>query len=142
VNLVILLNLAAQMAFLFGLWGKTQGRAVTTVLSVFVAWCIVPLIIRIFADAGSWILYFSPIGGLLVNQFPRLGLSQPPPGMFFSRLSRPAEDDFHAVIHYAIYGAIVGTLVWVNHGVARRVLLRPRTFSAAPTHQRGLFLQD
>jgi ABC-type transport system involved in multi-copper enzyme maturation permease subunit len=138
-NLLILLNLAAQMAFLFGLWGKTQGRAVTTVLSVFVAWCILPLIVRVFADTGSWILYFSPIGGLLVNQFPSLNYSRPFPGMF----SYPhPEGDFHAVIHYAIYGAIVGTLVWVNHGVARRVLLRPRTYSRAPTYRPGLFLGD
>ncbi len=139
VNLMILLNLATQLAFLFGLEARTQGRAVTAVLGVFTAWCVIPVLVRIFADTDPWTLYFSPVGALLVSQFPELGRSHPR-NLFFGRL--PAGSDFYAVIHSAIYAAIVGTLVLINRGAARRLLNRPRRVSTAPTHHRGLFLED
>jgi len=139
VNLVLLLILAAQLAFLFGLVSQTQGRAVTLVLSLFVAWCSLPILIHVFAGTGAWLLYFSPISGLLLNQFSRVSFSQPLPGVF----TRPlADTGYHAFIHYMIYVPVVITIIWVNHGVARQVLLRPRTFSRAPTHHAGLFLED
>ncbi len=48
-NLIVLLSLAAQLAFLFGLKAQTQGRAVTATLGVFAAWSVIPLFIRLFA---------------------------------------------------------------------------------------------
>jgi ABC-type transport system involved in multi-copper enzyme maturation permease subunit len=139
VNLVILLNLATQLAFLFGLRARTQGRAVTAVLGVFTAWCVIPVLVRIFADANPWSLYFSPVGALLVSQFPDLGRSHPRNPIFGNL---PQASDFFALLHAAIYAAIVGTLVLINRGAARRLLNRPRRVSRAPTHHRGLFLED
>jgi ABC-type transport system involved in multi-copper enzyme maturation permease subunit len=141
VNLVILLNLAAQLAFLCGLWTKTQGRAVIAALSLFAAWCVIPVIFRLFADTGPWILYFCPIGGLLTHQFPRLGSNPFVMRTWPGRLEGGGWG-FFVLIHYAIYAAIVPTLALVNRGLARRVLLRPWTFSPAPTHHTGLFSQD
>ena len=112
-NLVILLNLATQLAFLFGLRARTQGRAVTAVLGVFTAWCVIPVLVRIFADANPWSLYFSPVGALLVSQFPELGRSHPRNPIFGNL---PQASDFFELLHAAIYAAIVGTLVLINRG--------------------------
>jgi ABC-type transport system involved in multi-copper enzyme maturation permease subunit len=139
VNLVILLNLATQLAFLFGLKARTQGRAVTAVLGVFAGWCLIPVVVRVFANSEPWTLYLSPVGGLLASQFPELGRSRIR-NTYFGRL--PESSDFYAVIHAVIYAAIVGTLVLINRGLARRALNRPRTFSRAHTHHRGLFVED
>jgi ABC-type transport system involved in multi-copper enzyme maturation permease subunit len=139
VNLVILLNLATQLAFLFGLRARTQGRAVTAVLGVFVIWCVIPVVLRIFLRVEPWILYLSPISSLLTSQSPALGRAQIR-YTYFGPL--PQGDDFYAVIHAVIYAVIVGTLVLINRGLARQALIRPRTFSRAPTHHRGLFLED
>jgi uncharacterized membrane protein len=74
-NLVLLLSLAAQLAFLFGLKAKTQVRATVGVLGLFFIWCMIPLVIRVFTGTKPWILYFSPFAGIAVNQVPELGLS-------------------------------------------------------------------
>lgn len=121
VNLVILLNLATQLAFLFGLRARTQGRAVIAVLGVFVAWCLIPVIVRIFTNTGPWMLYLSPIGGLLTSQFPLLGRSRIR-NTFFGQL--PEGDDFIWVFHAVIYAAIARTLVWINRDLARKTLNR------------------
>jgi ABC-type transport system involved in multi-copper enzyme maturation permease subunit len=126
-NLVILFGLAAQLAFLFGLYARTQGRAVTAVLEVFVAACSVPVIIRYFFydDWGRNFLYLSPIAGLLVCEFPPLGVecsvySVDPQG-------RPVPVwIFHPLLHCAFYAVIVGVLMAVNRHLAAGVLLRPK----------------
>jgi len=97
------------------------------------------VIVRIFANTGPGTLYLSPIGGLLVSQFPQLGRAQIR-HVYLGRLSEGS--DFYPVIHAAIYAAIARTLVLINRRLARQTLHRPRTFSRAPTHHRGLFLED
>jgi ABC-type transport system involved in multi-copper enzyme maturation permease subunit len=150
INLLVLLNLAAQLAFLCGLRAQTQGRAVVLAMSVFVAWSALPVIARIFLNTAPWTLYFSPLGGLLVTQFPPLGVSA---GMF-RRLYYPVPQllphlwmgdgiaGFYLLIHGVIYSIVIAFMGWLNHDLARRILVRPRGFSRAPTHHVGLFLED
>jgi ABC-type transport system involved in multi-copper enzyme maturation permease subunit len=118
-NLVVLLALAAQLAFLFGLPAKTQGRAVTAVLGVFVAWCFIPLIVLTLINADSWVLYLSPISGLLANEVPEFN------DEWWRRQTETGHSGFYMLIHCGIYASIAATLAWVNHLLARRVLLRP-----------------
>jgi hypothetical protein len=135
VNLLILLGLAAQLAFLFGLRAKTQGRAVTAVLGVFVAWCFIPVIVRIFANTGGWTLYFSPISGLLANEYPEQG------DTWWLRFGmETGRWGFYLLIHSGIYASIVVTLAWVNRRLAGRVLLRSvivRSHSRPPLASTG-----
>ncbi len=75
-NLVILFKLAAELAFLFGLYAKTQARAVTYGVSVFAAMSFLPVVVRI-GIREIWacdVLYLSPIADLLVSEFPWLGV--------------------------------------------------------------------
>ncbi len=70
--LIVLLSLAAQLAFLFSLTAKTQGRAVTVTLAVFTAWSVIPLLIRDKGGYGdiwgeAWVMYLSPISGIALN---------------------------------------------------------------------------
>jgi hypothetical protein len=122
VNLVILLGLAAQLAFLFGLRAKTQGRAVTAVLGVFIAWCFIPLIVRVFAETGSATLYFSPIGSLLVNEYPDLIVDR---GIRLGTETGTLR--FELLLHCGIYAALVVALARVNRRLAARALLRSVT---------------
>jgi ABC-type transport system involved in multi-copper enzyme maturation permease subunit len=125
-NLVILFGLAAQLAFLFGLYAKTQGRAVTAVLGVFVAACFLPVVVRFFFydDWGRNFLYLSPIADILTSEFPRLGVEW---GRYsVDPLGHPDPDwTFHPLLHCAFYAVIVGVLVAVNRRLAAGVLLRP-----------------
>jgi ABC-type transport system involved in multi-copper enzyme maturation permease subunit len=124
VNLVILLPLAAQLSFLFGLLAKTQTRATMAALGVFFTWSMLPLIVRAFwtNSCSPWTLYFTPMGAVAANEAPELGLV------------RFGEDDwqlahesgaFYLLPHWLTYAAIVGLLACVNFWVARRVLVRP-----------------
>jgi hypothetical protein len=151
INLCVPLNLAAQLAFFCGLRAPTQGRAVVTALAVFVSWSAAPLIPRAIFDFQPWVLYLSPLGGLLVTQFPRLrDIHYPHPQIW--RLPVPsllptlgAGDGiagFYLLIHTLIYVIVIGILAWLNHDLARRLLVRPRGFSRAPTHHAGLFVED
>jgi ABC-type transport system involved in multi-copper enzyme maturation permease subunit len=122
-NLVILLSLAGQLAFLFGLKTRTQVRATVGVLGLFFIWCMIPLVIRVFAGINPWILYFSPFAGIAVNQVPELGL----PGNGHWQIDRPLQGwPFYLLVHCGIYATIVVLLAWVNYRVAGSVLVRPR----------------
>jgi hypothetical protein len=133
-NLVVLLSLAAQLAFLFGLKAQTQGRAVTATLGVFAAWSVIPLFIRIFADREAWVMYLSPISGIVLNELPQMAY-----GLHFG--TETGRFGFYALIHLGIYAAVAAYLAWFNHRLAGRILCRPvtsttsRLFSraAAPT---------
>ncbi len=126
-NLVILFGLAAQLAFLFGLYARTQGRAVTAVLGVFVAACFLPVVVRFFFydDWARNFLYLSPIADILTSEFPRLGVEW---GRYsVDPLGHPDPDwTFHPLLHCAFYAVIVGVLVAVNRRLAAGVLLRPK----------------
>ncbi len=122
VNLAILLALASQLAFLCGLRAKTQGRAVTTALGLFLAWSCIPLFVRVFAETPAGTLYLSPIGGLLVNEFPALGVD------FVNYSARygtgqPSYGFVH-VVHGILYAALAAGLFLVNLRVAARALFR------------------
>ena len=123
--LIVLLSLAAQLAFLFGLTAKTQGRAVTVTLAVFTAWSVIPLFVRDkggYGDtwADAWVMYLSPISGIALN-----GLFST---NFWWRLHFGTETGrfgFYLLIHLGIYAAIVACLAWFNYRLAGRVLCRP-----------------
>ena len=117
VILAILLSLSAQLAFLFGLLAKSQGRAITWLLGPFVAWCWIPLIGRTHGDASEWILYLSPISGLLANEFAE--------GGWWLHEAESGRWGFYLLIHCGLYATIAATLAWFNYRFARRVLLRP-----------------
>jgi ABC-type transport system involved in multi-copper enzyme maturation permease subunit len=125
-NIVILFGLTTQLAFLFGLYAKTQGRAVTAVLGVFVGFCVVPLFVRLAIDE-NWardFLYLSPIADILVNEFPRLGDEWRRARMF----GTPMLDwQFHPILHCALFAVIVWVLAAVNRRLAARILMRPKT---------------
>jgi ABC-type transport system involved in multi-copper enzyme maturation permease subunit len=126
-NIVILFGLAAQLAFLFGLYTKTQGRAVTAVLGVFVAFCFVPVLVRL-AIADNWarnLMYLSPIADILVNEFPRLGFEWSRRGIVLG--TRLEEWHFYSILHCAFFAVIVGTLAAINRRLAGKVLLRPES---------------
>jgi hypothetical protein len=53
-----------------------------------------------------------------------------------------ASPDSTLLIHTLIYVIVIGILAWLNHDLARRLLVRPRGFSLAPTHHAGLFVED
>jgi hypothetical protein len=107
---------------------KTQGRALTAALGVFVAWCFLPLIVRRYTFAPDQMLYFSPLTGLLANEFVDVNNSLG----FFEPDSRSS--GFYLMIHCGLFAAIVATLAWVNHVLASRVLLRPaRRAASAPS---------
>ncbi len=145
-NLLVLMNLAAQLAFFCGVRAPTQGRAVVIAMSVFVAWSALPVIGRIILNTDPWTLYFSPLGGLLVTQFPRLGVN----GRVFTAAPQLLPTlgggdgiaGFYLLVHAGIYTLVIAFLGWLNHDLARRVLVRPRGFSRVPTHHAGLFLED
>ena len=122
-NLAIVLSLAAQLAFLFGLLTRTQVRATVGVLGLLFTWCMLPLVIRVFTRTGPWILYFSPFAGVAVNQVPELGLPGNGPWQRGAEYSGGA---FYLLVHCAIYATIVVLLAWLNYRVAGRVLVRPR----------------
>jgi ABC-type transport system involved in multi-copper enzyme maturation permease subunit len=119
-NLIVLLSLAAQLAFLFGLRAKTQGRAVTTTLGVFAAWSVIPFFIRLYATGESWVLYLSPISGIVLNELPQIvgGF-----GLNFGTEEGPF--GFYLLIHLGVYAGIVAYLAWFNHRLAGRILCRP-----------------
>jgi ABC-type transport system involved in multi-copper enzyme maturation permease subunit len=122
-NLAILLSLAAQLAFLFGLKTRTQVPATVGVLGLFFIWCMVPLVIRVFTRTAPWMLYLSPFAGVAVNQVPELGLPGNGPWQATTPLSgRP----FYLLVHCGIYAAIVLLLAAINYHFAGRVLVRPR----------------
>jgi hypothetical protein len=122
VNLVILLGLSAQLAFLFGLRARTQGHALTAVLGVLAEWCFIPLFVRMFADTGGWTLYLSPISGLLTNEYPEFSND-----WWLRAGTETGRWGFYLLIHCGIYAALVLILAWVNQRLAARVLLRPAT---------------
>ena len=115
-NLAVMLGLTSQLGFLFGVRAKTQGRAVTAVLGIFIAWCFLPLLILIFGQTNMATLYLSPIAGLLVNEFPQLENSR--------RQWDPGELTFRAPLHLVLYAGIVLGLIRINFVQAGRVLLR------------------
>jgi ABC-type transport system involved in multi-copper enzyme maturation permease subunit len=121
VNLVLVLGLTAQLAFCCGLLLKTQGRAVATALGVFIAWSFFPLIVQRITWGRGWVFYFSPISGLLANEFAEVGNG--PLGI--GREAESKFSGFYLLIYCGIYAVIAATLAWINHGLAGRVLLRP-----------------
>ena len=74
---------------------------------------------RRFTFATDPVLYFSPISGLLANEFVEvnnsLGLGD----------AESRHSGFYVLIHCGVLAAIVATLAWVNHVLAGRILLRP-----------------
>ena len=131
-NIVILFGLAAQLGFRFGLSAKTQGRAATAALAVFVGFCVVPLIVRLEAPE-SWarnLMYLSPIAGILVSEFPRLGIEWSRGGSALGIQTN--EWQFHPILHCALFAVIVWTLATINRRLAARVLLRS-TRNQAPS---------
>jgi ABC-type transport system involved in multi-copper enzyme maturation permease subunit len=123
VSLVILFPLVAQLAFFCGLRARTQGRAVTSALGIFVAWSFIPLFLLVFAKAPAAILCLSPIGGLLVNEFPGLGvdLIQAPradPGTL------DPSYEFHFYVQWGLAAVASFLFSILNRHVAASVLLR------------------
>jgi ABC-type transport system involved in multi-copper enzyme maturation permease subunit len=131
-NIVILFSLAGQLAFLFGLYAKTQGRAVTAVLGVFVGFCFVPLIVRIvFNDIWARdLMYLSPIADILVSEFPQLGVEWSRGGIVLG--IRAEEWQFYPILHCALFAVIVWTLAAINRRLAAQVLLRPTRNQSVP----------
>jgi ABC-type transport system involved in multi-copper enzyme maturation permease subunit len=126
-NLVILFKLAAELAFFFGLYAKTQARAVTYAVSVFAAMSFLPVIFRIGIReiwAGD-VLYLSPIADILVSEFPWLGVQWRHPSTNWLEI-RTAEWQFYPLLHCAFYAVIVWVLMRVNRRLAAGVLLRPK----------------
>jgi ABC-type transport system involved in multi-copper enzyme maturation permease subunit len=122
-NLVSLFALVSQLAFLCGLRSKTQGRAVSAALGIFVAWSLISLLLRVFADAPAAILYLSPIGGLLVNEFPPLGVDLiQVHGIVLG--VRSEEYGFLPYVGWFLNAVVVFVLFRANHRVAAKVLLR------------------
>ncbi len=121
VYLVLVLSLAAQLAFLSGLLAKTQGRALVAALSIFTAWCFIPFIVRLYTlgFGSDSMLYFSPISGLLANEWVEVN------NAFGLGDAESRHSGFYMLVHCGLYAAIVATLAWVNHLLARRILLRP-----------------
>jgi ABC-type transport system involved in multi-copper enzyme maturation permease subunit len=119
-NLIVMLSLAAQLAFLFGLKAKTQGHAVTAALGVFAAWSLIPFFIRLYANNEAWIMYLSPISGIVLNELPQLARSS---GL--SDLAETGRFGFYALIHLGIYAAVAAFFAWFNHGLSGRILCRP-----------------
>ena len=127
-NLVILFKLAAELAFLFGLYAKTQARAVTFAVSVFVAMCFLPVMVRI-SIRENWagdVLYLSPIADILVSEFPWLGVEWGRYRRSGWVPDRTAEWQFYPLLHCALYAVIVVVLAGVNRRLAAEVLLRPK----------------
>jgi len=127
-NIVILFSFSAQLAFLFGLYAKRQGRAVVAVLGVFVGFCFVPLIVGlVFND--NWardLLYLSPIADILVNEFPQLGVRLGIGSERFGMFGTPIlEWEFHPILHCALFAVIAWILAAINRRLAAQVLLRP-----------------
>lgn len=133
-NLVILLSLVAQLAFLFGLKARTQVRATVGVLGLFFIWCMIPLVIRVFTRSSPWILYFSPFAGIAVNQVPELGL---PDNARWAARGEMRGPVFYLLVHCGIYATIVVLLAWMNYLVAGRVLVRPQVRRAAESKAQG-----
>jgi hypothetical protein len=121
-NLVILLALAAQLAFLFGLAVKTQTRATFGVLGLFFGWCIVPIFLRVYGSFPRSILYYSPIGGIAANQISEIAMPHT------SDARRFGEGPFYLLVHGGIYLTIVFVLAAINYWIAARVLVRPRVW--------------
>jgi hypothetical protein len=93
------------------------------VLGLFFIWCMIPLVVRVFAGTKPWVLYFSPFAGIAVNQVPELGLPGKGP---WQLASAPSGSVFYLLVHCGIYATIVALLAWINYRVAGRVLVRPR----------------
>jgi ABC-type transport system involved in multi-copper enzyme maturation permease subunit len=143
-NIVILFSLAAQLGFGFGLSAKTQGRAATAALAVFVGFCIVPLVVRLTTDE-IWarnVMYLSPVADILVNEFPGLGYSGildvtyryrswGPRGTFVPPVH---QWQFHPLVHCALFAVIAWTLAVINRRLAARALLRPIGAMSATFH--------
>jgi ABC-type transport system involved in multi-copper enzyme maturation permease subunit len=135
VNILLLFSLAAELAFLVGLYAKTQGRAVTAVLGLFAAWSFLPLLVRISIDA-DWarqLLYQSPIADLLVNEFPELGVK-----WGSARFGDIPDWQYYPLLHCVIFAAIVWALAVVNRRLAAQVLLRPKTQRTQSRHARRM----
>jgi ABC-type transport system involved in multi-copper enzyme maturation permease subunit len=115
-NLVILLGLAAQLAFRFGLAAKTQGRAMMLALAVFVAWSFAPLLIYVFGGwGGNATLFLSPIASILVNENPGFDLHSQGTGVL----------EFSGLLHCVIYATLLAALTATNRRAAAKALLRP-----------------
>jgi ABC-type transport system involved in multi-copper enzyme maturation permease subunit len=128
-NLLTLFWLAAELAFLFGLYAKTQGRAVTSVVVVFAALCFLPVMVRLgIWEKGAWdLLYLSPIADILVSEFPWFGIEweRTLSGVWWGPKSVAWK--FHPLLHCALYAVIVLALAAINRWLAGRVLLRSKS---------------
>jgi ABC-type transport system involved in multi-copper enzyme maturation permease subunit len=121
-NLVILLALAAQLAFLFGLLAKTQARATMAALGLFVIWSMLPLMLRAFWNYSPLILYYSPLGAFAANEFPEFGVLRT---SYNGWQTEAGPGTFYLLAHWALYAMIAGLIALINFRVARRVLVRP-----------------
>jgi ABC-type transport system involved in multi-copper enzyme maturation permease subunit len=132
-TIAVLFSLAAQLGFYFGLRAKTQGRAAIGALSVFVAFSFGPLIVRHVSDA-DWarnLIYASPIGGILVNEFPQLGARVDWTWTGQGTYGGPELGwQFHPLVHCALFAVIAGMLAVMNRVLAAQILLRPANGAA------------
>ncbi len=130
-NLLILFWLVAELAFLFGLYAKTQGRAVTSVVVVFAALCFLPVMLRLgIWEKWAWdTLYLSPIADILVSEYPWFGFEWSAPSPAFGGDRNLVPGEFHPLLHCAIYAVIVLALAAINRRLAGRVLLRSKSKS-------------
>lgn len=123
VNVVILFAFVSQLGFLCGLRAKTQGRAVTTALGIFLAWSFIPFFVRIFLESWAAILYLSPLGGLLVNEFPDLGVDLiREKGIGLG--TRSVEYEFQHYVHWIVFAIVIAVLVRINIREGAKGLLR------------------
>jgi ABC-type transport system involved in multi-copper enzyme maturation permease subunit len=125
-NLPLVLALVAQLGFLFGLRAKTQGRAVMAALSVFIALSVLPFLFLRFTQTSAATLYWSPMAGVVVNEFPDLAYHrvQVRYSLFVQGSESGAVLDFRMPFYWLTYSAVLAALVYVNRVWAARALLR------------------
>lgn len=127
--LIVLLPLMAQLAFRIGLRAKNQGRAVTATLAAFVAWSMLPILVAVFAGwGGTAMLNFSPIFGILVNEYP--GIAPP------SRIDG-MEQAFHESISLIICAIVLVLLAVNNRQIARKAFGRTTRVERLDALNRG-----
>ena len=125
-NLPLVLALVAELGFLCGLRARTQGRAVITALSVFIASSVLPFLFLRFTQASAATLYLSPSAGVVVNELPDLAFDRVQ--VRYSLRGMGTESGavigFRMPIYWLTCAVVLTALMYVNRVWAARALLR------------------